>query len=215
MVVLNQQPAPRRARRDDLNRLADYMGYCPHRREDHMRCGTRDGRTHCPGGDVSTRAPPRRPERAWAARFRDARSWTHAGGCSDRFESEMTAAWVRRAAVADGGRARAPAISRPETAEASDARRVSQPRSRSLIRGHEWRDRRARQTPGGLPDERRGRHQQGRGAVGGDSAARSASAQSSPSETSRPRRRASGSRSSSRIHSASSRVSTNRATALR
>ena len=25
--------------------LADYMGYCPHRREGHMRCGTRDGRT--------------------------------------------------------------------------------------------------------------------------------------------------------------------------
>jgi hypothetical protein len=103
----------------------------------------------------------------------------------------------------------------PETAGASDARRVSQPRSRSLIRGHEWRDRGARQTPGALPDERRGRHQQGCGAVRGDSAARSASAQSSSSETSRPRRRASGSRSSSRIHSASSRVSTNRATASR
>jgi hypothetical protein len=25
--------------------LADYMGYCPHRREGHMTCGTRDGRT--------------------------------------------------------------------------------------------------------------------------------------------------------------------------
>ena len=67
----------------------------------------------------------------------------------------------------------------------------------------------------GLPDVRRGRRQQGCGAVRGDSAARSASAQSSSSETSRPRRRASGSRSSSRIHSASSRVSTNRATASR
>jgi hypothetical protein len=55
--------------------------------------------------------------------------------------------------------------------------------------------------------------QQGRGA--GDSAARIASAQSSSSVTSRPRRRASGSRSSSRIHSASSRVATNRATASR
>jgi hypothetical protein len=25
--------------------LADYMGYCPHRRKDHVSCGTRDGRT--------------------------------------------------------------------------------------------------------------------------------------------------------------------------
>jgi hypothetical protein len=49
----------------------------------------------------------------------------------------------------------------------------------------------------------------------GDSAARIASAQRSSSVTSRPRRRASGSRSSSRIHSASSRVATNRATASR
>ena len=37
--------ARRRGRHDDLDRLADYMGYCPHRREGHMRCGTRDGRT--------------------------------------------------------------------------------------------------------------------------------------------------------------------------
>ena len=46
-----------------------------------------------------------------------------------------------------------------ETAGASDGCRVSQPRSRSLIGGHEWRDRRSRQTPGALPDERRGRRQ--------------------------------------------------------
>jgi hypothetical protein len=31
--------------RDDLVGLPNYMGYCPHRREGHMRCGTRDGRT--------------------------------------------------------------------------------------------------------------------------------------------------------------------------
>jgi hypothetical protein len=34
---------------------SDYMGYCPHRREGHTRCGTRDGRT-LSGGDASTRA---------------------------------------------------------------------------------------------------------------------------------------------------------------
>jgi hypothetical protein len=49
------------ARRPD--RLADYMGYYPHRRTGHMRCATRGAGTSS-GGDVSTRGPPRRPDRA-------------------------------------------------------------------------------------------------------------------------------------------------------
>ena len=67
------QPArgtPSSARRPD--RLADYMGYCPHRREGHMRCGTRDGRTLSRRRRLDPRLLVVRSRRAttepWAAR---------------------------------------------------------------------------------------------------------------------------------------------------
>ena len=43
IVLKPARGTPSSARRPD--RLADYMGCCPHRRAGHMRCGTRDGRT--------------------------------------------------------------------------------------------------------------------------------------------------------------------------
>jgi hypothetical protein len=57
------------ARRPD--RLADYMGYCPHRREGHMRCGPHDGRTLSRRRRLEP-APPRRPFRTSCEPRRDA-----------------------------------------------------------------------------------------------------------------------------------------------
>jgi hypothetical protein len=95
MVVLNQQPVPRPARRDDLIALPSTWVIARIAARATLSCGTRDGRT-LRGGEGSTDTPTRRSGQAsggrWARRSRIVRS-----GAS---EAET---WRRSLACTKGG----------------------------------------------------------------------------------------------------------------
>jgi hypothetical protein len=99
MVVLNQQPVPRPARRDDLIALPSTWVIARIAARATLSCGTRDGRT-LRGGEGSTDTPTRRSGQAsggrWARRSRivrseasEAETWRRSLACTRKEERAL------------------------------------------------------------------------------------------------------------------------------